>query len=294
MLDYDISKLTSFKIGGEIKKVYMPESVEEFVQILQKEPEAVVLGNLSNTLISSYGYDGTVIITTKMENVDITGTKITAECGIKGPKLSKIALENHLSGFEFMIGFPGSLGGNIFMNASANNQCISDKIISIKCFDGQSTKDFSKEEMEFSYRHSICMDKKLIVLSAMFELEAADEISIKNKMDEILAFRKSHQPSLALPNCGSVFKNPENNSAGKLLESAGAKNMAQGGVHVWENHANFIINDGTGTSLDVLRLMHKMSEEVEKKYQIKLIPEIRYLGGNNKEEVELCKKLKIK
>ena len=70
--------------------------------------------------------------------------------------------------------------------------------------------------------------------------------------------------------------------------------MAQGGVHVWENHANFIINDGTGTSLDVLRLMHKMSEEVEKKYQIKLIPEIRYLGGNNKEEVELCKKLKIK
>ena len=138
------------------------------------------------------------------------------------------------------------------------------------------------------------MDKKLIVLSAMFELEAADEISIKNKMDEILAFRKSHQPSLALPNCGSVFKNPENNSAGKLLESAGAKKMAQGGVHVWENHANFIINDGTGTSLDVLRLMHKMSEEVEKKYKIKLIPEMRYLGGNNKEEVELCKKLKIK
>ncbi len=292
--DFDISKLTSFKIGGKIKKVYLPETVDEFIEILEKEPDAKVLGNLSNTLVSSFGYDGTVIITTKMQNVCVEDTKITAECGIKGPKLSKIALGNGLSGFEFMIGFPGSLGGNIFMNASANNQCISDKLCSVKCFDGLNIKDYSKDEMEFSYRHSICSEKRMIVLSAVFELEKIDRSIIEEKMNDILTFRKTHQPSLALPNCGSVFKNPENNSAGRLLESIGAKNMQQGGVHVWENHANFIINEGSGTSLDVLMLMYKMSGAVEQKYGIKLMPEVRFLGGNNKDEVELCGKLGIK
>ena len=291
--NFNISNLTSFKIGGEIKKVYFPTSVEEFSEILKKEPEAKVFGNLSNTLVSSFGYDGTLIITTKMNNVIIDGNKVTADCGVKGPKLAQTVAENNLSGFEFMIGFPGSIGGNICMNASAHNQCISDKLISVKIYDGQEVKTYTKEDMEFAYRHSICMDKNIIVLSAEFELESKNAEEIKAKMQENLAFRNSHQPSMALPNCGSVFKNPPGDSAGRLLESIGAKQMSEGGVHVWENHANFIINDKTATSLDVLRLMNKMSNAVENKYGIKLIPEVRFLGGNNQEEVELCKNLKI-
>jgi len=292
-IDYDVSKLTSFKIGGTIKKVYFPTSVFEFEQILKAEPNAKVFGNLSNTLVSSFGYNEVVIITTKMTDIKINGTRIIVECGVKGPKLSQVAAENGLSGFEFMIGFPGSIGGNICMNASAHGQCISDKLISVKIFDGENVKVFSKDEMEFSYRHSLCMDKKMVVLSAEFELINADSDQIKSKMQENLAFRNSHQPSMALPNCGSVFKNPQGDSAGRLLESVGAKQMSVGGVYVWENHANFIINNRAGTSMDVLRLMEMMSDAVYDKYGIRLIPEVRFLGGNNQEEVELCKKLKI-
>ena len=291
--NFDISKLTSFKIGGKIKKVYFPTTLDEFVKNLKDEPDAKVFGNLSNTLISSDGYDGTVILTTKMSNITINDNFVTVDCGVKGPKLAQTAAEKGLSGFEFMIGFPGSIGGNICMNASAHGQCISDKLISVTVYDGTEVKIYSKDAMEFSYRHSICMDKNLIVLNATFELEPKDSQDIKAQMQENLAFRNSHQPSMALPNCGSVFKNPLGDSAGRLLDSIGAKQMAEGGVHVWENHANFIINDRAGTSLDVLRLMNKMSNAVKEKYGIKLIPEVRFLGGNNQEEVELCKNLKI-
>ncbi len=291
--NFNIKSLTSFKIGGKVRKVYFPTSVDEFAEILKTEPDAKVFGNLSNTLVSSDGYDGVVILTTKMCNVDFSGTRVVADCGIKGPKLAQLAAAKGLSGFEFMIGFPGSLGGNVCMNASANNQCISDKLVSVLCFDGSEVKKYTKAQMNFAYRHSVCMDKKLIVLSAEFELEKADISVINEKMDMNLKFRKGHQPSLALPNCGSVFKNPEGDSAGRLLDSVGAKSMAFGGVHVWENHANFIINDNDGTSLDVLLLMDKMSSVVEAEYGIKLIPEVRYLGGNNKIEEELCEKLLI-
>jgi len=291
--NFDISKLTSFKIGGKIKKVYFPTTLDEFVKNLKDEPNAKVFGNLSNTLISSDGYNGTVILTTKMSNIAINDNFVTVDCGVKGPKLAQTVAEKGLSGFEFMIGFPGSIGGNICMNASAHGQCISDKLISVTVYDGTEVKIYSKDAMEFSYRHSICMDKNLIVLNATFELEPKDSQDIKDRMQENLAFRNSHQPSMALPNCGSVFKNPLGDSAGRLLDSIGAKQMSEGGVHVWENHANFIINDRAGTSLDVLRLMNKMSNAVKEKYGIKLIPEVRFLGGNNQEEVELCKNLKI-
>ena len=97
-------------------------------------------------------------------------------------------------------------------------------------------------------------------------------------MDENLAFRKSHQPSLALPNCGSIFKNPEGNSAGKLLDECGVKGLEVGGVKVWENHANFIVNHNDGTSADVINLMREMRKRVKEKFDIELKPEIRFLG----------------
>ena len=252
---------------------------------------------ISNTLISSDGYDGAVIITSKMDNFAIEeDTLFYADCGAKGPRLAQIAQTAGLSGFEFMIGFPGSLGGNIYMNASAHGQCISDKLVRVTCY----SKDrgifkLSKDEMEFGYRSSICQRKDIFVVGAEFELEEQASAEIQSKMDENLAFRKAHQPSLALPNCGSIFRNPEGNSAGKLLDEVGAKNFSVGGVKVWENHANFIVNpEQKGSSTDVLELMLKMFSYVKEKYGIELKPEVRYLGNKNLREVEICKILNIK
>lgn len=291
--NFDIKNLTSFKIGGKISEVFFPENIEEFTQILNENPEIRVFGNLSNTLISSLGYEGKIILTTKMNSVQIDGTRIIADCGVKGPKLSQIACEAGLSGFEFMIGFPGSVGGEIYMNASAHGQSISDNLVSVTCLtqEGKIVK-YSKEEMNFEYRKSRCSKDNLIVLQTEFELETKPQAEIKAKMNENLEFRKTHQPLLNLPNCGSIFKNPQNESAGRLLDSIGAKSFTQGGVKVWESHANFIVNNNNGTSTDVLELMFKMYTEVKNKYNIKLSPEIIFLGGADEKENELWQIMK--
>ena len=284
--DFDIKNYTSFKIGGKIKEIYFPESLDD----LKDLPTAsVVVGNLSNTLVSSYGVDFPVFSTSKLDKITIDGTKVIAGAGVKGPKLAQTVAEYGLSGLEFMIGFPGSVGGEVYMNAGAHGQAVSD-VFKSAIVKGEE-KDFitlNKEDMNFSYRHSICQDKRYIVLQAEFELIKRDVEEIKKQMNENLEFRKAHQPSLSLPNCGSVFKNPEGESAGRLLDSCGVKELKFGGAKVWENHANFIVNDGNATSTDVLKLMCEMKKRVKEKFNITLMPEICFLGHKNKEEEKLC------
>ena len=288
--NFNIQKSTSLKIGGEIARMYFPASIEEFVTAVEKEPDAYVVGNLSNVLVSSFGYNGAVISTTKLNDIKINGNKIVAGAGVRGTKLSKLACENGLSGLEFMIAFPGSVGGEVFMNAGAHSQMIADVLNTAKIYCPENgVITLSNDEMEFSYRTSICQRKPYSVLQAEFVLTVQTVEKIQEKMNENLSFRQNKQPALTLPNCGSVFRNPVGDYAGRLLESVNVKGLVCGGARVWENHANFIINDGSATSLDVLRLMFEMHKRVKEKYNIELKPEVRFLGGNNEEEVEICK-----
>lgn len=288
--NFNIQKSTSLKIGGEIARMYFPASIEEFVTAVEKEPDAYVVGNLSNVLVSSFGYNGAVISTTKLNDIKINGNKIVAGAGVRGTKLSKLACENGLSGLEFMIAFPGSVGGEVFMNAGAHSQMIADVLNTAKIYCPENgVITLSNDEMEFSYRTSICQRKPYSVLEAEFVLTMQTVEKIQEKMNENLSFRQNKQPALTLPNCGSVFRNPVGDYAGRLLESVNVKGLVYGGARVWENHANFIINDGSATSLDVLRLMFEMHKRVKEKYNIELKPEVRFLGGNNEEEVEICK-----
>lgn len=294
--NFDAKNLTSFKVSTQIEYAYFPKNSEELIYLLKNIDNPIVLGNCSNVLLSSYGIKGHVIFTQKCNSITIDGTKVFAECGLKGPMASNETLKHSLSGFEFMIGFPGSIGGEVYMNASAKEQAISDCLTSAKVFD-MDTKEIltlSKQELEFGYRSSICQRKNYVILSAEFELQEKSQQKIKEKMDFNLSFRKNHQPSLALPNCGSVFKNPENNSAGKLLDSIGAKDLTVGGAKVWENHANFIINYKDATSKDILNLMMLMYNKVKEKYEIKLNPEVVYLGNNSEIEEKIWKTLKQK
>lgn len=290
--DFDIKNHTTFKIGGKIEEVCLPDNVEDFVKILQSNPNIPVLGNLSNTLVSSHGYSGAVILTSKMDKILIDGTHVVADCGVKGPKLAQEVCKAGLSGLEFMIGFPGSIGGEVYMNASANGQCVSDCIVSVLCYSRKmGLRTFKKEQMGFDYRTSRCEKDDLVVLRAEFELTAKNSDEIQAQMNENLDFRRKHQPSLALPNCGSIFKNPPCNPAGRLLESVGAKEIMIGGARVWRNHSNFIVNANNGTSMDVLQLMFEMQTRVHDMYNIDLEPEIKYLGNKNKEELKLWQKL---
>lgn len=288
--DFEIKNLTTFKIGGKVSKLFMPETMEEFTKLLRELDDYIVLGSCSNVLFSSNGFSGNVIVTTEMRKFDIRGTKIYAECGVKGPLLAKKSSEASLSGFEFMIGFPGSIGGNVFMNAGAHGQCISDALVSCCLFDRNKGEVVYKQkaEMEFSYRHSLLHNREYILLYAEFELKKEQAENIKALIERNLTFRKNIQPSLATPNAGSVFKNPENDSAGRLLDKAGVKEFNMDNAKVWDNHANFIVNKGNASSEDILELMVKMYNAVKDMYTIELTPEVIFIGDKTEKEEELC------
>jgi len=291
--NFDITNMTSFKVGGIVKKIYFPSNQQEFTYLLQNIKSPLVLGSCSNVIISSQGYDGVIISTTKMDNIMVRGTCIIAECGAKGPMAAQVAYNSSLSGFEFMIGFPGTIGGNVFMNAGAHGQNISDTFVKGCLYDTKAKEVIylNKEDLCFGYRESILQKGRYILLGGEFELKKAKQTEIKELMDRNLEFRKNIQPSLAYPNAGSVFKNPENDSAGRLLDKAGVKDLCSDKVKVWEKHANFVVNTGKATSEDILELMYKMYQSVKDTYTIELEPEIRYIGKMNKREEEICKQL---
>ena len=287
--NFEIKNLTTYKIGGIVKRVFFPETQAEFTDVLRENPKALVLGSCSNVLFSSNGLDGDVVITTELKQYEIRGTHVFASCGVKGPLLSQKTAEAGLSGFEFMIGFPGSIGGDVCMNAGAHGQSISDNLTQCCLYDLQSGEIVykTKDELDFSYRHSLLKDGRYILVHAEFELKKAPQEEIKSLIERNLEFRKNIQPSLSNPNAGSVFKNPENDSAGRLLDKAGVKSYDLPRARVWENHANFIVNKGEATSEDILTLMVMMYNAVKNQYTIELKPEIIFIGNKTKKEEEL-------
>lgn len=287
--NYELKKHTTFKIGGCAKRAFFPKTVEEFTQLLTELENPVILGGCSNILISSGGIDNDVILTSGLNNFSFENNRIYAQCGVKVPMLSREAEHNSLSGMEFMIGFPGSVGGAVYMNASAHSQAISDTFLSCRVFDLDKREivELNKEEMKFGYRSSIMQEKPYVLLDAKFELRPENKEEITAIMLRNLEFRKDRQPSLAMPNAGSIFRNPPNDSAGRLLEKAGVKGMKEGGAAVWLGHANFIVNEHNATSKDVSHLMNKMYNMVKDKYTIELVPEVKFVGRMSEEEVEL-------
>lgn len=289
--NYPVKSLTAFKIGGSAENFYLPKTVEELVFLLERVGNPQVFGSWSNVIISSNGIKGDIISTQNLKEIKVDGTKVLLQGGVKGPMASREVADYGLTGFEFMSGFPGSIGGNIYMNAGANGQCISDHLVKIRVYELSTKKIFElkKEELEFEYRNSLLQRKDYIVLDAEFELVQSDKTSVLKQIQQNLDFRAAHQPNLSKPNAGSVFKNPEGNSAGKLLDEAGAKGFSHNSARVWANHANFIVNsDKNATSTDVLEVMLMMYNAVLEKFDIKLHPEVKYFGVKTPREEEIC------
>ena len=286
----EIKNMTTYKIGGKVSKIYLPENLEELTSLLRTLDNYIVLGGCSDVLFSSNGYSGNVILTTELKGFEIRGTSVYAECGVKDPLISQKVADLSLSGLEFLIGLPGTIGGAVYMNAGAHGQCIGDCLDSCCLFDSEKKEIVykKKDEMIFSYRHSLLHDKRYVLLYAEFNLKKAEQEEIKELMDRNLTFRKNIQPSLANPNAGSVFKNPENDSAGRLLDKAGVKAFETETVKVWQKHANFIINKGGATSEDILEMMVKMFSAVRDIYTIELRPEVIFIGDKTEKEEELC------
>lgn len=287
--NYNIKKHTTFKIGGNLDVAYFPETTDELITLLKSNDYDIVLGNCSNVLFSTEDIHKKIIFTEKLDKYEIIENKIKVSAGTKGAVISNECKKRGLTGFEFLIGFPGSFGGMIHMNASAHNQAISDCFVCATLYNPK-TKEickYNKEQMQFEYRNSVVQKNNLIVIDAEFELKSGDIEQIEEIMKRNLEFRKTRQPALTYPNAGSTFKNPENDSAGRLLDLCNVKGKECGGACVFEKHANFVINKNNATSMDVIKLMYEMFLAVQDKYRIKLQPEIKYIGNTETEEYRL-------
>ena len=299
MQNYSLREHTTLKIGGNAKIAYLPSSVEEINEIKNNSDgkKIIVIGEGSNLLVSSQGVEEKVVFTKNLKKHEfIDDLTIKAECGLKSASLAKILLENNLSGMEFMIGIPGSVGGAVTMNSSAHGQAIVDVIESAEVLD-LSTGEIiflNKEDLKLTYRNSFVEKNRHLILNTVFKLKKAENKEILEKMEFHIKYRKDNHPALTEPNAGSTFRNPERGVySGKLFEELGAKNWKEGGAKVSEKHSNFLVNTGNATSLDVSRLMHRMHSGVKNKFGYDLIAEIRYIGIPTQEEAEIWKNFTV-
>jgi UDP-N-acetylmuramate dehydrogenase len=289
-----LARYTTLKVGGVAGSFCQPASVDELAQVAsdlkQRQEPFFILGGGSNLLVSNEGFEGTVVRTAKLiEMRQLESDVIEADAGARLPHLAKYAASLGLSGLEFLVGVPGTVGGAVIMNAGAHNSCVANILLDATVFD-TATNDIHKmsnNELKFVYRHCALDPARHVVLSARFKLIADDRATIEQKTKHNEEYRWKTQP-LGWPNAGSTFKNPEpTRSAGLLLDQSGAKELKEGQAAVSSIHANFVINTGGATSQDVTSLLKRMQEGVLKKFEIQLHPEWKTLGNFSESEQEI-------
>ncbi|MEA1961593.1 MAG: UDP-N-acetylmuramate dehydrogenase [Bacillota bacterium] len=274
---------TSFRIGGPVDIMVIPENMEQIKTVLRFCEAAniplFVVGLGSNLLVRDKGIRGVVLKIGKgLKKVEINGNRIKTQAGIRLAELSKIAAAHSLSRFEFAEGIPGSLGGAIFMNAGAYGGEMKDVIISVDAITKEGEeRTFSATELNFSYRNSIFQQNSYIILAAELKLSTENQEKIYTRMKQLATSRRQKQP-LHLPSAGSVFRRPEGYYVGPMVEQLGFKGFRIGGAEVSDKHAGFIVNAADATADDVLAMIKKIQHEVKQQYSVDLRSEIRVIG----------------
>jgi UDP-N-acetylmuramate dehydrogenase len=289
-----LARYTTLKIGGEAKRLCNPATVAELLAVMESVRAATepwyVLGGGSNLLVASSGFSGTVIRTCEMKQISQAEPDvIVAGAGTRLPHLARFAAERGLSGLEFSVGIPGTVGGGVVMNAGAHGSCIANVVESVTVFDTKSWDlvTYSHSDLAFQYRHSAIDPARHIVLEARFRLTPADAEEIKAQTKHNEDYRWQTQP-LNWPNAGSTFKNPfPDKGAGLLLDKSGAKQLKEGNAQVSAVHANFVINVGGATSSEVTGLLAKMQDAVYQNFQVLLHPEWKRLGSFSESECKI-------
>ena len=282
-MDELMRKYTSFKIGGPVDIMVLPESEEELMNSIEickdNDIDYIVMGNGTNLLVSDIGIRGVAIkISEKLGDISVNRNILKAQAGALLTVVSKRALKASLKGLEFASGIPGSIGGAITMNAGAYGGEMKDIVTKVKCIDKEGKiVILTNEDMKFKYRKSRVQDEGLIVVEVEMELEDGDYDEILAKMKEYTERRTTKQP-LNFPSGGSTFKRPEGYYAGKLIEDAGLKGIRLGGAQVSELHSGFIVNVDDATCDNVVNLIKVVQKVVRDKYDVILEPEIKFVG----------------
>ena len=279
--DESMAKHTSFRIGGPVEVMAFPKTAAQLSEIFKTSAildcKPVILGAGTNVLAPDEGMKGLVIcLKDCLDGMEqISDTEICVGAGATMTRAAVFAANLGLSGLEFAHGIPGTVGGGVYMNAGAygGEICQVCKSVDVMDFDGN-IRTFTKEEMEFSYRHSALEDQGGVVVCAVFSLSPKPTEEIREKMKELMGRRSASQP-LDKPSAGSAFKRPVGGYAAALIDQAGLKGYQVGGAAISTKHAGFAVNLGDASAADVKALLEQVSDIVFEKSGIRLEPEVR-------------------
>ena len=282
LFDESLSKLSWFNLGGPAKVLFRPKNLQElsiFLKEINGINEIKVLGAGSNTLIRDGGFYGVIIKLGKsFSHLSLLGQNmLIAGASALDKNVSNFALENSLSGFEFLSCIPGTIGGGIRMNSGCYGEDISKILISVQVMDlSGKLKVVHSSDIKFSYR-GCNLDNSLIFISATFKGKNDSNPNIQKKIINLVERKKKDQPS-KIKTCGSTFKNPENNKAWSLIKDSGCAGMKMGDAHISEKHCNFFVNKGNAKSQDLENLIYQVKNRVLNKTGIKLELELEIIG----------------
>ena len=281
-----LAEFTTWRVGGPATWIIEPESVDEVLAALQwakaNGQPCQVIGAGSNLLIHDNGLPGLTLSLRRLQGAELDSNSgvIEALAGEPIPTLARRAARAGLKGLAWAVGIPGTVGGAAVMNAGAQGGCTADWLEAVRVVPLQGGESFElkRDQLEFDYRHSRLQQENLLVLSARFRLEPGhNPQELRRETNSNLSHRTSTQP-YTLPSCGSVFRNPEPLKAGRLIQELGLKGERVGGAEISSVHANFIVNTGNATAVDINQLIELIQDRVEQRHAVRLHPEVKRLG----------------
>ena len=283
LLEEPMAKHTSFRIGGPADVLAQPADEAELAALLKRAAEHAVpvtlIGNGSNLLVRDKVIRGLVIkLSNSFSDMKALGNELTFGSGISLAMASKKAASLSLSGLEFAVGIPGTIGGAVYMNAGAYDGEMAKVVTSVRVMDREGKiSELKASELAFAYRHTALQNSGLIVTSVTCVLQPDEADAIAAKMADFSQRRISKQP-LELPSAGSMFKRPPGYFAGTLIDQTGLKGYTVGGAQVSTKHAGFVVNVGGATAQDVLQLISDVQSKVFAAHGVRLEPEVLVLG----------------
>lgn len=283
----DLADFTTWKVGGPAQWFAEPDSGEQLCALLRwaltEGLDSRVIGAGSNLLVSDGGLTGLTLCNRRLQGAELDRSNgvIEARAGEPIPTLARRAARAGLAGLEWAVGIPGTVGGAVVMNAGAQGGCTAEVLESVTVVDPHQPDRpllLHASELDFAYRHSRLQQEPLVVLSARFRLDPGqDPAEVTHRTSANLHSRTSSQP-YQQPSCGSVFRNPEPQKAGQLIEGLGLKGMSIGGAQVSPIHANFIVNTGGASAAEIDALISAVQARVQTAHGITLHPEVKRLG----------------
>jgi UDP-N-acetylmuramate dehydrogenase len=282
--DVPLSAHTSLRIGGPADAMATPADRPELASVLATchahDVPVRVLGSGFNVLVSDAGLRGMVLRLKKIRGIEqIADDRLRIEAGASHATITRYCVEHGLTGLEFGVGIPGTLGGWLAMNAGIGSREMRDVVERVEFLDqrGRDCPPLLRSDLDFRYRELAGLPRGCVLVAADLGVRASTPADVQTEIEGLLARRQATQPT-NVPSCGSVFRNPPGDHAGRLIESAGLKGAREGAAEVSKLHANFIVNSGGATAWDVLRLIERIRETVASETGTRLETEVQLIG----------------